>query len=37
MTSGKRDVGGDVTAGVITGLLGADVGMDAYAVKGQQK
>ena len=36
-TSGKRDVGGDVTAGVITGLLGADVGMDAYGVKGQQK
>ena len=37
MTSGTRDVKGDIASGVITGVLGADVGMDAYSVKGQKK
>jgi len=37
MTSGTRDVKGDITSGVITGVLGADVGMDAYGVTGQKK
>ena len=37
MTSGNRDVKGDIASGVITGVLGADVGMDAYGVTGQKK
>ena len=37
MTSGTRDVKGDIASGVITGVLGADVGMDAYGVTGQKK
>ena len=37
MTSGTRDVQGDIASGVITGVLGADVGMDAYGVTGQKK
>ena len=37
MTSGSRNVGEDVASGVLTGLAGPDVGLDAYGVSGQKK